>query len=222
MRNDRRNGVVVINIIKDTSGDAVVEATILFPIMIMIFAALVLLAIYLPSRAVLQRSTQYTATAIATTLSDTWLYFDESTMSYGWETDKNRLRGVYSFPLGGVTDAMSPGEEIVVQIEDRGISARAGTLTVDCYINNKFVYREVVVTATREFEIPLNLSFIRFPRVISIQVTSTAVVPNGDEFIRNMDLAVDFLEYINDKFELGNISNIISSYFGEVASFFGW
>ena len=53
-------------LLRDTRGYAVVEATILFPIMMMIFAGLMLLAVYLPNRAVLQRATQYAATAMAT------------------------------------------------------------------------------------------------------------------------------------------------------------
>ena len=44
--------------IEDTRGDAVVEATILFPIIMMIFAGLMLLAVYLPVRMTLQHNTQ--------------------------------------------------------------------------------------------------------------------------------------------------------------------
>ena len=40
---------------------AVVEATILFPIIMMVFAGLVLLSVYLPTRTILQRGTQYAA-----------------------------------------------------------------------------------------------------------------------------------------------------------------
>ena len=69
---------------RDTRGDAVVEATILFPIIIMIFAGLVLLAMYLPTRAALQRATQYAATAIATERSDTWLRHDPDALAYYW------------------------------------------------------------------------------------------------------------------------------------------
>lgn len=49
------------NLWNDVRGDAVVEATILFPIIIMVFAGLVLLAMYLPTRAALQQATQYAA-----------------------------------------------------------------------------------------------------------------------------------------------------------------
>jgi len=211
-----------VSIFKDNKGDAVVEATILFPIMIMIFAALVLLAIYLPTRALLQSSSQYAATVISTTISDTWLIFDETAMVYAWETDRNRLPSVYASPLSGISDVASLGEDIVTHMESLGLSSKAGTLTVDCYIINMLVYKEVVVTATREFELPISLAIIRFPDVITITVTSTAVVQNGDEFLRNMELAVDFLEYINKKFNLSDITEVLGDYWSDVSSFFSW
>ena len=206
---------------EDENGDAVVEAVIVFPIMIMIFAALVLLAIYLPSRASLQRATQYAATAIATERSDTWLFFDERTMSYYWETDKSRLPNVYVALFSGAGDVQEKGEDIVVDMEGRGISSKAGTLTVESYIVNRLVYKEVVVTAVREFTIPVDLSFVQFPSTISVEVTSTAVVQNGDEFVRNMDLAADFAKYLIEKFHLTNITEAISSFGGRVSSFLG-
>jgi len=207
---------------KDTAGDAVVEATILFPIMIMIFAALVLLAIYLPAQAVLQRATQYAATAIATENSDTWLFFDESRIAYYHETDKNKLKNVYAELFTGSNDIQSKGETIVIDIEKRGISSKAGQLSVDSYLVNRIVYKEIVVTATREFPMPVDLSFVGFPETISVTATSTAVVLDGDEFVRNIDIASDFAEYIIEKYELGNIKDAISSFGSRVSGFLGW
>lgn len=207
---------------KNTNGDAVVEAAILFPIMILIIAALVLLAIYLPTRAALQRATQYAATALATERSDTWLFFDEDNMRFYWENDKRKLTNVYVSLFTGGSDVQRRGEEIVTRIEERGISSKAGTLSVECYLVNRFVYKEIVVTATREFTPMINLSFIGFPGTIPVTVTSTAVVQNGEEFIRSMDLAVDFVKYISDKFNLGNIGESISSFGSRVADILGW
>ena len=211
-----------MRIVRDDDVDAVVEAAILFPIMIMIFAALFLLAVYLPTRAALQRATQYAATVIAVEKSDTWLYFDKDTMSYGWETDKDRLPNVYAALFKGIGDAAPKAEEIAIAIEERGISAKAGDLTVKCHVVNRFVYNEVVVTATREYRMPVNLSFIGFPETMSIAVTSTSVVQNGDEFIRSVDLASDFAGYISKKFGLTNLSDSISDSWGKVRSFLGW
>ena len=207
---------------KNNTGDAVVEATILFPIMIMIFAALVLLSMYLPAQAVLQRATQYAATAIATENSDTWLYFDESSMKYDRETDKRRLKNVYADLFMGSGDIRSKGEAIVHEIESRGISSRAGHLNVDCYFVNRILYKEVVVTAVREIPMPVDLSFVGFPRNITITATSAAAVHDGDEFVRSIGIANDFAGFISDRYGLYNITDAISSFGSRVTGLLGW
>jgi len=208
--------------VKDTNGDAVVEAAILFPVMIMIFSALVLLAIYLPTRATLQNATQYAATVIATEQSDEWLFFDRGSMSLRWEKDKRNLKNVYENLFSNSGGVQDKGEEIVTRVEGRSLSSKAGTLNVVCCIANKIVYKEVVVTATREFTVPSGLSFIGFPDTIPITVTSTAVVQNGDEFIRDIDIAVDFVKYISEKLGLNDIADSISTVGGKIAGFLGW
>ncbi|MCL2425323.1 MAG: pilus assembly protein [Oscillospiraceae bacterium] len=186
------------NIFKDDRGDAVVEATILFPIMIMIFAALVLLAMYLPTRASLQRATQFAATAVATEMGGTWIYFDENAMSHGWRSG-SELRNVYRVLLSGTgEDYRGKAEFAGRQAAEGFVGPQFGTLTVDADIVNSVVFSEVVVTATRS--IPLgdvvDLSFVGFPTVLEISATSSAVVVDGAGFIRNLDLAEDFADRI--------------------------
>lgn len=211
--------------IKDTDGDAVVEATILIPIMIMIFAALVLLSMYLPSRAVLQRATQYAATAIATEKSDTWLSFDEKSMSYLWAKDKKSLNNVYVSLIKSVVpgdDDADKAETIVRKVEENGISVKAGTLTVEYGIVNYIVYKEIIVTATRTIPVAVDLSFIGFPKEIPITVTSTAVVQNGDEFVRNMDIAVDLVEHLKENSDIDNMFKSVGELGNKFASILGW
>ena len=110
------------NLWKDKRGSAVVEATILFPIIFMIFAGLVLLSMYLPTRMVLQQATQYAATAMATEQSDTWLDFDERSMEYEWASNRLQLPNVYvalvqSFFKG---NGEAQAETIVRKIEEIG------------------------------------------------------------------------------------------------------
>jgi len=190
--------------------------------MIMIFAALVLLAIYLPARAALQRATQYAATALATEMSDTWLFFDEGSMSYYRENDINRLSNVYAGLFSGIGDVQSKGEVIVHDLERRSISSRSGRLSIESSIVNSIIYKEAVVTATREFPMPVNLSFIGFPESISVTATSTAVVQNADEFVRNIDMASDFVNFLVERFNLHNVTDAISSFGSRVSGIFGW
>ena len=211
-----------MKLLKCQRADAVVEAAILFPIMIMIFAALVMLAIYLPTRGALQYATQYAATALATPQGDTWLFFDEENMSYYWADNKRDLRSAYITFFRGAGDIQAAAEEIVKNAESRSISSKSGSLEVSAGTMNRLIYREVVVTATRTFTMPVNLSFIRFPETISITVTSTAVVQDGDEFVRNIDMAADFVTFISDKYELTNITDTISSFGERLAGIMGW
>ena len=187
-----------------TEGYAVVEATILFPIIMMIFAGLVLLAMYMPSRAALQRATQYAATAMATEQSDTWLEFDTGEMEYQWITRKDDLPNVYVALVSSFFKGNTPerAETIVRTIEDNGITQTAGELTVQCEIHNYVIYKELAITATRTIPVPVDLSFVGFPTEIPLTVTSTAVVQNGDEFVRNIDIAADFISYLQEKYNL--------------------
>ena len=206
---------------RDTDGDAFIEAAILFPIMIMVFAALTLLAAYMPTRAALQRATQYAATVIATEVSDTWLFYDTGTMSFHWETNKDNLPNVYAALFSVDSDTERKCEEIAYNVENQNVSSKAGVIDIDCVILNWFLYKEVVVTAQRVFTVPINLSLIGFPTKIPITVTSKAIVQNGDEFVRNIDLAVEFTQFVVEKLGLTGITEAIDSLKGKAASLLG-
>jgi len=190
--------------------------------MTMVFAALVMLSLYLPSGAVLQRATQYAAYAIATEISDTWLFYDESSMQYYHQNNKNRLKNVYAGLFMAQYDVQSKGEDIVTRLEGQSISSKAGTLTVECSFNSNLLYKEVVVTASREYPMPVDLSFIGFPTVITVTASSKAAVQNADEFIRSMDMAIDFAEFISSNFGLNDVGNTISSFGSRTKTILGW
>lgn len=190
---------------KDERGDAVVEAAILLPIMMMIYLGLILLAMYLPTRALLQRATQYTATATATERSDTWLRYDQENMKYEWVTNKSSLENVYAAMFHSFSSKQdkSKVQNIVAKMEAKeGIQGRAGTLEVRCNVVNWVIYKEIQVTATRTIPSPINLSFVGFPKELSITVTSSATVQNGDEFVRNVDIVADAVVWGAEKLNL--------------------
>jgi hypothetical protein len=207
--------------IKTTNGSAVIEATILFPIITMIFAALVLLAVFLPSHAVLHRATQFAATALATEESDTWIFFDDDTLSYRWEADKSRLKNVYA-DLFTSEDIADRGEKIAREVESRSISSKEGELTVTAYLENKIIYKEVVVIASREYPMPVDLSFVGFPKTITVRAASSAQAQNASDFVRNIDIASDFATFISDKYELSSVGDSISSFGSRVTNLLGW
>jgi len=188
----------------------------------MIFAALVLLATYLPAKAALQRATQYAATAIAAENSDTWLFFDEGAMTFFRETDIRQLKNVYVDMFAGSGDVQSKGEAIVLELERKSISAKTGQISIECKIENMLLYKEVVITAKRELPMPVDLSFIGFPGSIPVIATSTVVVQNAEEFVRNIDIASDFVEFIIDRYNLHDIRDAISTYGSRITGLLGW
>lgn len=201
---------------KDTRGDAVVEATILFPIIFMIFTGLMLLAMYLPTRALLQRATQYAATALATERSDTWLRCDPDTGEYYWLENKDDLGTVYSTVFGALKgnnrDEALAAEQLVEKMESEGLVRVNADLKVQYGVLNYIVYKEIIVTATKTITMPVDLSFVGLQNEIPITVSSTAVVQNGDEFVRNIDLAVDLVSDLSEKYGLDKT-------FGKVGEF---
>ena len=204
---------------KDERGDAVVEATILFPIIMMIFAGLMLLAMYLPTRALLQRATQYTATALATERSDTWLRCNPETGDYYWVRDKRELGTVYGAVLGALKgnnrDEADHAEQLVTVMERKGVVNTGNDLEVNYGVINYVVYREIIVTATKHIKLPVDLSFVGLQNEIPITVTSTAVVQNGDEFVRDIDLAADIAKDIGEK------HNLDETLLGKIGIFLG-
>ena len=181
--------------IMDTGGDAVVEATILFPIIIMIFAGLVLLAMYMPIRSSLQRATQQAVTAIATEKSDTWLSFNENTLQFGRATS---APNVYAALKGSMLSQKDRDKavSIVKNMEKKTLFSPRGTLSVECGTVNYLIYKEITVTATRNIPMPVDLSFVGFPKALVITASSTAVVHDVDGFIRDVDMLTDILPYL--------------------------
>ena len=178
---------------KDTKGSAVVEATILLPIICMVFAALILLSMYLPGRAVLQRATQYAAYGLAAEKSDSSIDFSASGYNFS-----SSYGNVYAEMFSNEIDS----KEVLAVVKDfcdNAIIVNSDSVSVECGITNYIIYKEVYVTATQSIKSPVNLSFVGFPETIDLTVTSTAVVTNGDEFVRNMDIAADFITYLADK-----------------------
>ena len=211
-------------LMSDTSGDAVVEATILFPIMIMIFAALILLAMYLPQRTILQEAAQFTAIALATEISDTYVAFDNQ----GNRVAEVAVENVYVSTIKGILGSGLNAEDkacsIANHLAGKGIISVSGEVQVDLETTNYVIYQEITVKLTQSVPLPVDLSFIGFPTEIVLVQEASAVVQNGDEFVRNIDIAKDMVIWLDNKFgvseslcESGALDKI-----GEVVSFFGF
>jgi len=204
---------MIRSILHDSGGAAVVEATILFPIIFMVFAALVLLAMYLPQRAILQRATQYTAIAMSTARSDEWIGYDGNQF---FERSKPDNVYVSLFKALVKGDEAEIAEKSVRRLEkkytllskmedyDYSLQYSKDGLTVTYDVFNLVIYKEIIITAERKIPMPVDLSFIGFPKTLDVVVTSVAVVQNGEEFVRNIDIVVDIVKFLDEKFQISS------------------
>ena len=199
--------------VKDKTALIVVEATILFPVIFMIFAGLVLLAIYLPIRATLQRATQHAAAVMATEKSDTWIKYDESRMEYDWDTTSGNIyTSLFNKTLSGADEKKA--QDIIMNMEGDTLikNLPPEKLSIDSHCVNYYIYKEIVVTAKYKLSMPTVLTFVSFPEELVLTVTSTAVVQNAEEFIRNMDIFVDVLDYMGiDVSKVGDLFDSVTS-----------
>ena len=118
-------------------------------------------------------------------------------------------------------DDADNAEQAVINMEANGVLEPAGELSVEYGVVNYIVYKEIVVTATRTIPMPVDLSFVGFPSEIPVTVTSTAVVQNGDEFVRNMDLARDLTLFLAEKFNLTDMLDGVAELGEKFTGFLG-
>lgn len=215
-----------VRLIKDDNGDVIVEATILFPIIIMIFAAFVMLATYMPVRGNVQRAAQYAASIISVQESDTWIKFNKDQLEQQW-LGKSELPNVYMQALGSIfetsnerSEKQSVAEAIVTAVLDNGIVSNNGKIIdINCEAKNYVIYKEIVVTVEYEVQMPLKLSFIEFDAKYTVSESATAIVTDGDGFVRNIDMLTDFVNYLDKKYDLG--LDELSECLGKVFDFMG-
>jgi len=197
---------------ENTNGFAVVEAVIIFPAMFMVFLALIMLAIYLPQRAMLQRATQMAATAIATEMGDPWIYCDQDTLSYKRYANTSDLPNVYDSLFHPNTAAFANkavGLARRVDAVENIPLISSGELTVTCSVVNYLVYKEVELTSIRSIKVPVNFSYVMFPKTIDLTVTAKATVKDGDDFVRNIDLGITFFAWLKSR--SGSMDTITNS-----------
>jgi hypothetical protein len=181
----------------------------------MVFAALVLLAMYMPQRAILQEAAQVAAVAIATERSDTWISF-ENNGSFR-RTHESEQRNVYvkafqdTFGNSNSPEAQNKAQRIVESIAGNNFLPIPGTITVkEPIYTNAFFYQEVIVTVEKQISTPVDLSLIGFPTSITLTQEARVVILDGDEFVRTIDIAKDLILWLDNKFDIsGNLEGVL-------------
>ena len=194
---------------EDEKGTAIVEATILLPFCIVIIIALFYAAIFLCQKANLQANLQNTLIYYKNTYSDTYIdtqdtiHYTKSGETYsGAGSSFGTIR--YLFPYRAFIELFqkfdsSKFESFFRKMSgfmffDDGENITISPLDGNSYLKNYLIYKTISAKATQVLKPAINLEMIGIDNEIIIEVSGTVVISDGDEMIREVDLAVDLLE----------------------------
>ena len=186
---------------KSEEGLAIVEATILLPFCMVIVIALFYAAIFLCQKANLQANLQNTLIYYKNTYSDSYVTVEKD-MKY--TVNDTNIAGTgsgysdpkYLFPYRFFFMKFNSDEFSTFfkdmcgyMFFDDGSNVM---VTVDKH--NYVVYKSIEAKATQTIVPAINLAMVGGTNEMVIEVTGTAVVSDGDEFIRDVDFAIDIIE----------------------------
>ena len=199
----------LIKFTKDNNAMAVVEATILFPIIIMTFIAFILLAVYLPTSVAVGRSAAKAAVIVSASQSDLGYTYNTADNTAGIDFDRIRSENVY---VKMFTSDFDRSEELGMDILEKYVNeaffAGTGTqLTVRIDPHDKRFF--VLVQAEQTMKMPFNFPILPFSNEFTVKATRRAMIRDTDEFIRNMDIVYDLTIKKSQKVNktLGNMSS---------------
>ncbi len=209
---------------KDESGLAIVEATILLPVCILMIMAVYYASIFMCQKANIQANLQNALVYYKNTGSDTFI---EANANMAYVRDENRLTTAGGSAYGTPSEKF-PYRLILFSIDEDNFRSffrsMAGVMFFDSGENieitadstNFVIYKSIKATATQTVRPAISFAMIGLPDAITIEVTGEVVVTDGDEFIRNIDLAVDLLSDT----KLGEMAKNIGSKASELYSKF--
>ena len=229
----QRHGVAVmkdkINNIKriffDKKGVLIVESAIVFPVMFFVLFFIIFIGNMYYEQARVDDIVMRNAIKGSQCVADPFLYDMVATSAVPTDVDTLRLEP-YRYILGSFTDGSISAVEkkisnaVIEEINSGTLiffsNSKARYVGTDngsvAKFNNKIIYSSFVVQVNYEIKFPIN--FLGYDDLTLIKLSSRAEVPinDTDEFIRNVDMAVDLLE------DTG-VGKTISSIFDKIGGF---
>jgi hypothetical protein len=206
-------------ILKNESGDAVVEATFLFPIIIMTFIAFILLAMYLPTYASMHRCVQKAAVIASAQRSDLGYVYDTVNNSAGIDFNILKSQNVYAYMMRGFDKELETGNAVAEKYSVETFFSGNNFSVNSTRDSNDGRY--ITITAEQTMKMPFDFPLLHISNEFQVKVSARAMVRDADEFIRNTDIVSDLVikksQAVNET--LGDISNFLDV-FNRVKAFF--
>lgn len=201
-------------IFKDKSGVLIVEASIVFPIMLFVILMMLYMGNVYYQQAKLNSIVDVAAIKGAAYCADPMLD-DIENMGSVPKTYNDIQPYRYLF---GVSDVESKMQDYVIEqygsTGDGFFGSMAPTsITCDANFNNSVVMYSFTVEATYNIKVPLRFMGTEAPTIVSLSAKATAPVNDNGEFINNLDMALDY-------YESSGLSEKVSAAADKISGFF--
>ncbi|MCD7807507.1 MAG: hypothetical protein LUH19_09265 [Lachnospiraceae bacterium] len=206
---------------KEESGLAIVEATILLPVCMIIVIAIYYASIFLCQKANLQANLQNALIYYKNVQSDSFVEA-ESQMSYS--VSGNTQNGVGS--SYGSTRGLFPYRFFMFNFSEDNFKSffksmcgnmffdTGSNVSVEVETHNYIIYKSIEATATQTVKPAISLSLAGVPDSMTISVSGEAVITDGDDLIRNVDFVIDIVSETS-------VGKKITEWAGKVTSLYG-
>lgn len=203
-------------IFNENSGVLIVEASIVFPIMLFVIFMMLYMGNVYYQQAKLNSVVDMAAVKGAAYCADPML--DDIEKAGGVPKTNNDIQP-YRY-LFGVSDIESKMKKYVTeQYETAGDgffgSMAPTSVTCDAKFNNSIVMYSFTVEATYNIKVPLRFMGTEAPTIVSLSAKATAPVNDNGEFINNLDMALDYYESSGMKEKVSSVTNKIKEFFNK-------
>lgn len=203
---------VLKNTIKKEDGMLIVEASYVFPIMVLVILMLIYAGnAYLQKCRIEAITTQYVVNGAAYCGDPVTEYLQTNNDLPRYETLDVKP---YRFLLGGMSDVTSQIEDqIETEIDNMGgglfASMQPDLDRVNVDFNNAFIYSTLSADVEYEITLPIRMLGENEPVIMEFDVRIDVPVSDSVELIRNVDMIEDYLQRSEDYLEFqGVIDNV--------------
>lgn len=204
-------------ILKDNKGVMIVEASIVFPIMLFAILMLLYMGNVYYQQAKLNSIVDMAAIKGAAYCADPML--DDIEKNDGNVPTKYSDIQPYRY-LFGVSDVES---KMVKYVKEQYKKAGDGffgsmaptSITCDANFNNSVVMYSFTVEASYKIKVPFRFMGTEPPTIVSLSAKATAPVNDNGEFINNLDMALDYYESSGMKKKVSAVTDKIKNFFNK-------
>lgn len=206
-----------------SSGSAIIEYTIVFPLVLLVFFALFYAGFIMHQRSVLDAAVNRGTIYAARLLSDPQysgvvqgagaggVALDCANNSYNFNSDFSIQPYRYIFGCDNDGEVKSKVENMTKQIIKANSFWNGGVEpTVKFEYHSKIIYHETSLVAEQTFPLPGILKLVGVEDEMKLKATSVQAVTDPDEFIRNVDMTLDIISMFLGQDAGDAIKNVVN------------